>query len=161
MKLSLCGALALVALISAGAGATAGSLITSAQIQDHTIRVRDLAPSTLNALRGTRGARGLRGEPGPPGAAGPRGPEGPPIAANTTTVDSAPTTVEPSDYATAIATCPAGYRVTGGGWFTTSDDLLATASSPNGEAWRVRIVNLDTSQATFTTEAVCGYFGPT
>ena len=65
------GALA-VALISGGS-AVAGSLITSAQIKDHTIKMVDLKGSTVNHLKGQTGdtgPQGPQGDQGPQGEAG-------------------------------------------------------------------------------------------
>ena len=61
----LAGATA-VALIGAGAGYSAG-LITSADIKDKTIKVKDLKPGTVKKLKG---------QTGPAGPAGPAGPSG-------------------------------------------------------------------------------------
>jgi Collagen triple helix repeat (20 copies) len=86
---------ALVALfvaLSGGAYATTQALITSDQIANKTIRVVDLHPSAVKALKGQRGPRGFAGAtgapggngapganglPGPQGALGAQGPPGP------------------------------------------------------------------------------------
>lgn len=71
-------AVAVTALVcSAGATAITSALITSAQIKDGTIQLRDLSPSARQALRGERGPAGDRGERGPQGFAGQTGPMGP------------------------------------------------------------------------------------
>ena len=69
---------ALLALFVAlgGSATAAGVLITSRQIKDRTIQVRDISPPAMRALRGTRGALGPQGPEGPPGPAGPQGPQG-------------------------------------------------------------------------------------
>jgi hypothetical protein len=56
-----------VALIGAGAGYSAGT-ITSADIKDKTIKMKDLRPGTVKKLKG---------QTGPAGPAGPVGPAGP------------------------------------------------------------------------------------
>ena len=75
-----------LAVVTAG---TAGvkALITGAQIQDGTIKSRDIgngairrvdiAPATVASLRGRRGPAGSRGAQGPPGPAGAQGAQGP------------------------------------------------------------------------------------
>ena len=72
--------LGLLALFFAMTGsAVAASMITSKQIKDGTIQVRDLSRSARSALggaRGTAGARGPRGLEGAAGAAGPAGARG-------------------------------------------------------------------------------------
>jgi Collagen triple helix repeat (20 copies) len=81
-------------VISGTASAGVTTLITSRQIKDHTIQMRDISPSAVGQLQGQRGAQGVagskgdtgalgaQGEPGPkgdtgaPGAPGPSGPQG-------------------------------------------------------------------------------------
>jgi hypothetical protein len=66
---------ALVALfisLTANAGAVT-YFVTSGQIKDGTIQLRDLSPSARAALHGRRG---LRGYPGYDGLTGPQGPAG-------------------------------------------------------------------------------------
>jgi hypothetical protein len=58
-----------VALIGAGAGYSAG-LITSADIKDKTIKIRDIRPGTVKKLKGQTGATGPQGPQGPAGPAG-------------------------------------------------------------------------------------------
>jgi hypothetical protein len=54
--------------------AVAHGLITSGDIRNHTIQIRDISPRALFYLRGQRGPAGPRG---PVGRTGPRGPAGP------------------------------------------------------------------------------------
>ena len=75
---------ALLALVLVGGGsAMAGSLITSAQIKDHTILVKDLNKKTVKKLKGKKGpagavgAQGPQGPQGDQGVQGDQGPEGP------------------------------------------------------------------------------------
>lgn len=66
--------LATVVLVAAVAGsvyaATGGGGITSAQIQNGTIKLKDINPAARAALRGNRGPAGAAGAAGPAGAAG-------------------------------------------------------------------------------------------
>ena len=72
---SMVVALLALVLVSDGS-AVAGSLVTSAQIKDHTIKVVDLKKSTVKALKGNAGPSGPQGEQGPQGAEGAQGPKG-------------------------------------------------------------------------------------
>jgi hypothetical protein len=58
-----------VALIGAGAGYSAGT-ISSADIKDKTIKIKDLKPGTVKKLKGQTGATGPQGPVGPAGTGG-------------------------------------------------------------------------------------------
>lgn len=67
----------LIALVLASGGsAVAGSMITSAQIKDRTIQVKDLSKKTVKSLKGKRGPAGAVGAQGEQGEQGPQGPQG-------------------------------------------------------------------------------------
>lgn len=78
---------ALALIVSAGAGATASLLVTGKQIKDGTVttkdvknrslKVKDLSPKAKAKLRGATGPAGPRGATGATGATGPAGPAGP------------------------------------------------------------------------------------
>jgi len=61
---------ALALFVALGGGATAGVLMSGAQIKNHTIAAKKLTRHAIKALRGQRGA------PGPTGPTGPQGPAG-------------------------------------------------------------------------------------
>jgi hypothetical protein len=78
---------AVIVSVIVTAGATAGvtTLITSRQIKDHTIQMRDISSSAVSQLHGQRGAqgpagpagtKGAKGDRGAPGATGPKGDTG-------------------------------------------------------------------------------------
>jgi hypothetical protein len=70
--------IAVVALLAASGGAVAASMITSARIQDNTIRSRDVHDGTLKLADISSAARtALQGSTGPQGPQGPVGPAGP------------------------------------------------------------------------------------
>lgn len=142
----------LVAVLSAAAGATAGSLVTSAQIKDHTIQKRDLAPSLARALnrRARQGVQGIQGEPGPAGPQGPRGEQGPPGFQSIITALGNFVSIPPGQYRTSIATCPAGSKLTGGGW-NANDSVLVTRNALLSFGWEVRALNLDDTFSAFLT----------
>jgi hypothetical protein len=76
---------AVVALVAASGGAVAASLITSAQIQDNTIRSRDVRNGTLKLADISSAAQtALQGSTGPQGPVGPPGPGGPWAIVNAT-----------------------------------------------------------------------------
>ena len=60
----------------AGGSYAAGTLITSQQIKDGTIKVKDLNKKTVTALKGQTGPAGPAGPSGPAGAKGDTGPTG-------------------------------------------------------------------------------------
>jgi len=70
---------ALVALFVAlgGTGTAATLLVTSKQIKDGTIQVRDMSRQATRSLRGAQGPVGAEGPPGPAGPQGPQGNQGP------------------------------------------------------------------------------------
>ena len=63
-------------VVATAATAGAASLITSTQIKNGTIQLKDLSVSTKKALRGARGARGPQGKSGPQGSKGESGTPG-------------------------------------------------------------------------------------
>ena len=62
--------IAVAAMLVAAGGATAQSLITSADIKNRTIKKKDLSRKTVNQLKGATGPAGPQGPQGPPGPAG-------------------------------------------------------------------------------------------
>jgi hypothetical protein len=87
----------------------ANESLTSADIRNGSLQVRDLAPSARASLRGGVGDRGPAGAAGAPGAAGAQGPAGPSWAAAGTTSVGGPASL-------------AGYTASGWGQtFTTPD----------------------------------------
>lgn len=60
-------------VISGTASAGVTTLITSRQIKDHTIQLRDISPSALGQMQGQTGAQGVPGSKGDTGAPGAQG----------------------------------------------------------------------------------------
>ena len=78
------------AIITASATAGVTTLISSKQIKDGTIQLRDLSPASRAALRGSQGPRGftgMRGIQGPRGFTGPPGIPGKSYSSYTLTSD--------------------------------------------------------------------------
>ena len=144
--------------VSAGTGAVAGSLVTSAQIKDDTVRSRDVRDHSLRLvdlhrsvprkLKGARGPAGPTGETGPAGPegaqgpAGPRGPQGSPGQAAT-------------EYVTVVTTDATGQAVIQfpAGRFTQPPVLTLSAERPAGHLFGVtaEIVSVSATQATIRT----------
>lgn len=81
-----------------------------------------------------------------------------------TTVTSSPTTVAAGERSTyAVAACPTGYTVTGGGFETgfdysnpnMGDHTSVISSSPVSNQWVVQIANDGSTADTFSAYAVC------
>jgi len=140
---------ALIALsVALAGGATAAStLITGAQIKNGTITgadikngsltAADIAPATRRAFSkpGPRGPQGVPGIQGVQGTAGGLNP-------SKLTIITGPSVFVPvGEVVTATASCPAGQRATGGGFF--SSVVNTGASIPGYSSWSV-IVNNDT-----------------
>lgn len=70
---SIVTAIIVSAIVAASASAGVTTFITSKQIKDGTIQLRDLSASAMNGLHGQAGAQGV---PGPQGPAGPKGDTG-------------------------------------------------------------------------------------
>ena len=164
---------AIIALIVAMSGsAVAASLITSAQIKDGTIKLRDISTKARNALKGqtgpvgVRGVTGLQGAPGANGATGLQGAPGANGANGATNVVVRQGTVSSVlNGASGIVTaqCNAGERATGGGnsvsglggWqVIESFPTPGTAgSTPTG--WRVDATNNTGSPNNLVAIVVC------
>lgn len=77
MRKTYVALIAVLAVLAIGVGsATAGSLITSKQIKDHTIKVKDLRKNAVKKLRGQTGPAGATGATGAAGKAGDKGATG-------------------------------------------------------------------------------------
>ena len=139
--------LTIVAVLVLVGGAYAGSKITGSQVKNSSLTGKDIKNKSLTkkdfrgSVRGPRGPRGLRGSDGGPG------PPGTPSPVNLERVEAH------SDYATdspfigvAIARCPAGKRVTGGGGRTdgSQEAIAITDSYPSDDltAWIVNAMRV-------------------
>ncbi|HET7195074.1 MAG TPA: hypothetical protein VFI99_08790 [Nocardioides sp.] len=125
-------------LVAIGAtGAVAGTLITSHQIEDGTIRsvdvkdeslrVADLRPGAVDKLSGSEGAQGAVGPQGAPGLQGPQGEQGPqgdqgeqggPGVSNLIVGAGYTETWAANSYGESIEECPDGQYAIGGGYST-------------------------------------------
>jgi hypothetical protein len=145
-----------------GTAAFASGLISGAQIKDHTIPAKKLTNSAIKSLRGQRGPAGQTGATGPAGATGASGPQGPSGPAGTagiaqvTSVLSTPTTIPGNSVDTAVATCPAGSTVVGGGFVVSNTAVRAvTAYRDSPTTYTVMGANTSASSNTITAQAIC------
>jgi hypothetical protein len=104
---------------------------------------------------------GPQGPQGPAGPQGPQGPAGPSQTLQVQRVDSANTLIPPGGFGAAVAECPAGTFLTGGGFDFVpageTDQLVVGTSFPLENVWHVEalapIANADT--ISLTAFAVC------
>lgn len=96
-------------VLGATSGAVAGGLVTSAQIQDDTIKSKDVHDGTLKVSDLSDTARAdLKGDPGTPGSPGSPGVSG------WNRVSHSESVLAESN-GSSVAHCPAGQKVLGGG----------------------------------------------
>jgi hypothetical protein len=160
----------IIALIVALSGsAVAASIITSAQIKDGSVRLKDINKNARKALKGQRGPAGATGARGPQGPQGAQGAQGNPGAAGangaTNVVVRQGTLISVPNTGTGIVTasCNPGERATGGGnsvsgstgWqVIESFPTPGTAgSTPTG--WRVDATNNTGSANNLVAIVVC------
>ena len=171
--------IALFVALSGGAYAAAQQLITSGQIANRTIRIVDMHPSAVAALRGQRGPRGLpgeRGEAGAQGQPGTNGTNGQPGANGTNGLPGAPgapgapggfdpakvsyvtgpdVIVPPNEFEVAAATCPTGTTAISGG-FDSVEALILISETPAPGGHAIGVLNLsETENATVNATVVC------
>jgi len=142
--------IAITALVVAlGGSATAAStLIGSKDIANGAIKARHIAPNAVTLVKIAPPARAaLRGTPGPQGPAGPAGPAGGFDLSKLGRFVGPTVTVLPGEVGTAMATCPPGQKVTGGGFQTDGfqETVFASAPSIDGTTWVVFLDNTATS----------------
>lgn len=112
---------------------------------------------------GPQGAPGPKGATGPQGPAGPAGPTGPPGGLADVVTVPQKETVLAGFLKEAIAVCPAGYQVTGGGYqvpnslvaVTIDEPIVDQLFTPARNAWDVVVHDGDTIDLDFTAYAVC------
>lgn len=120
-----------LALVLAGTAGAAGSLVTSAQIKDHTIQVSDIAPSTLAYLRSRVGPRGFPGARGPSGTIGPAGGFDPKKVSQV--AGHGDVKVGQGVLMSDVAFCPAGTVLIGGGGLVSG--AVMQTSAPVADHW--------------------------
>lgn len=130
--IGLVAASVVVLILVGGTAADAGSLLTGKDVKDNSLTGKDVKDGTLT-LKDFKASERTKL----------RGPAGPSGAVNTVTVVSPTVTIAAYDLGNVIAFCPAGKKVTGGGY--SASIAIAAASIPNGDgnAWGAVINNSD------------------
>lgn len=124
--------------------------VGSRQVINHSLLRKDFRSGQLpRGPRGPQGDIGFTGDPGPPGistvgaAAGPAG---------LTCANGGGA----CQVASSTATCPAGSVVVGGGWVTSSTDLVVSfAQRTGGTTYGVIGINYTATPETVTAQAIC------
>jgi len=136
---------ALVALgvaLGGSAVAASSSLITGAQIKNHSIGFNDLSKTAVAKLRGQRGPVGAEGPTGPDGSTGADGAAGGFDPAKVQIVQGDVGTVEPGQVGTVYALCPAGTIEVGGGGYASIGRMALSGPSANGQpGWTFAVLN--------------------
>ena len=120
--------------------------------------VQGLTPADLQGQMGSQGPTGPAGATGSVGPTGPTGPTGPSGVATFATVQGAAETVESGIGVpgSATAQCATGDEVTGGGFLTTSTNLIVTASYPStSNTWKIEVTNTSDQVYDITVHARC------
>ena len=128
------------AILAVGGGvATAGTLITSKQIKNGTIKTKDISSKAKRALKGNTGPRGFTGPQGPQG---PQGPAGPSVTGQAHYVQSGQVPFGDEVVQSATVFCPAGEKVLGGGGAVVGDTMNVTTSTGDRAGWGVIGIDL-------------------
>jgi hypothetical protein len=165
-RLSYANLAATLALFIAlgGTSVAAVSYINGTLIKPHSIPKNRLTHKAITQLKGNRGPRGLRGATGVAGPVGPTGP-GPVVLSY---VNSGTRPLPAGKESVAVAVCPPGMVVTGGGGITAgSPSLTNTGTNISGSGWAlsrdggppdewwVSANNSSASDTTFSATAIC------
>jgi len=186
---------ALALMLAAGTGATASLLITGKQIKDNsitsqdiknkTLKVKDLSTKAQTKLKGRTGATGETGARGPAGPAGPAGPKGDsglpgldglqglqgiqgipgiqgiqgvPGLSNLQVVSATPTTLTGLLTGEATASCPAGTQAlsAAGGLATQVLGVLTQVTRVNSTTYKISALSaLPIGSNSLGLEVVC------
>lgn len=150
-------AVATTAVLFASGGAVAGSLITSADIKDNTVKSIDLKDGKavgeadlkpqLAAKVNATSQPGTQGPAGPQGPQGPRGPQGQDgadgadgaSAGISAAGSSYDTTWAAGEFSETVETCAAGEYVTGGGYSTFGGAGLSPTKDLGGDNANIQV----------------------
>lgn len=151
----IAGAVVMVAALSGTGTAVAAGLITTKQIKDSaittakvkngTLTLKDFKSSERTKLVGPQGPAGLAGLAGAAGATGAAGAAGASANASQSIVQGPTVSVPAGGIGSADAYCPAGQKITGGGFFVSI--AVPASSGPAAPSpttgWRTVINNSD------------------
>ena len=143
---------AVTALVSSvTGGAVAATVITSANIKDGTIQLRDLSPAARATLKAQRGPRGL------PGAAGSQGVAGGFDLSKLSFIQGPQVKVPANGgLASPLVTCPAGSKaIGGGGGFESGGGGVVDDEVPTEFGWMVIVTNPYSVDSSANAYAIC------
>lgn len=168
-------------VLALGGTSYAALVVTSRNIKDATIQVRDISPTARASLRGNSGPQGPKGDQGntgpkgdtgntgitgPKGDTGNTGPKGDkgdtgdPGLTNISMVKSEEFHISANWYTTGSVSCPTGQAVGGGAINTyTSRDLYLNSSGPTGfgnaTGWKAMATNVGNTSPAIEVYAIC------
>jgi len=137
-----------LALSMGGVGFAAGTLIDGKNIKNGSITASKLSYALQYEVK-------REGRQGPRGYQGPVGPQGPPGVQTTAPVSSTVNVPNDGNVYNAVAGCPAGAVVTGGGYYAQNFSVTAGVSQPVGNGWQVQFVNRGPASYSATAYAIC------
>jgi hypothetical protein len=165
-------------VLAAGATAAGTKLIDGHLLKNGSVPASKLTKQARVALHGTRGPRGLPGTPGavgPRGATGLQGPKGDKGETGSTGVSGPVGGLAGYEWTTSqntylsvqdsglVATCPAGKKITGGGWHPEgglNTNVQPYWSGPVSETqWAVHF-HVSAAPTTVTVIAICATAAP-
>lgn len=126
--------------------------VTTADLRNGTIALADVSLPARRALS-KPGPRGPQGIQGPPGMQGVPGASGPISSAKLDVVTGPDVVAYPGDVVSADASCPAGQRATGGGFF--SSITHTGASIPGWDRWTAIVNNEHSIPVTINAYVIC------
>lgn len=155
-------------------GKLGANAVTSLKVKDGSLMAVDFRrgqlPAGAQGPAGPAGPAGPKGDPGAPGAKGDQGPQGEPGVPGAQGQQGAPglsgyqvvqgpdVVAAPGASVQATVSCPAGTRVLGGGYDTTSSTLVElNRSGPEsaGTRWFIRVTNNAAADRTINAQAIC------
>jgi hypothetical protein len=125
--------------------------VTGAKVKDQTLMAADFKPGQLPA-----GPQGPKGDKGDPGAAGQPGPAG---ISGYEVVWTPTSTLNPGQYGTLEATCPAGKKAIGGGIGADTDMAIQWSAATSETTWRAGGRNIAATPGPYQVMAVCANVG--
>jgi len=136
--------------------------VTSVKVRDRSLRLVDVAVADRAKLRGAQGPEGPRGDKGEKGDKGDKGDTGVQGPAGVSGLEIVSNASGSSTFdKSAVAVCPSGKRVLGGGASTSgaSGDVAVVASRPDlPTSWVAQAREVDDTNASWTVTAwaICG-----
>jgi hypothetical protein len=117
--------------------------ITSKHLAPGAVTSRNIASGAVTRAKLARGARPVQvaAVPGPQGPPGPPGPAGLVDLRKIHQIQGPTVTVPAGEIGLAVADCPAGEKVTGGGYFVSIAAAAATLPHPSATSWGVIVNN--------------------